>query len=296
MSSTLLAHLAGGHTTVCRCWKIERLDGTVMGFTDHDGPLSFEGVSFAPEAGLTASAIAQSTGLSIDNSEAIGALNSDAIAEEDLLAGRYDGAEVTAYLVNWNAPTERMIQMRGSIGQVTRSAGAFVAEIRGLAERLNNPQGRAYQRQCSALLGDDACGADLSLSGRRAEATLISHDDARVLRFASLPEVPEGALSRGRLTVLDGDAAGLTGVIKTDQPVGALREIALWQSLEANIQPGDRLRVEIGCDKTPETCKARFANFANFQGFPHIPGEDWLMSYPTRGGVHDGGSLTGSGS
>jgi uncharacterized phage protein (TIGR02218 family) len=39
--------------------------------------------------------------------------------------------------------------------------------------------------------------------------------------------------------------------------------------------------LEAGCDKRAETCRLKFANFLNFRGFPHVPGEDWLASYPT---------------
>ena len=38
------------------------------------------------------------------------------------------------------------------------------------------------------------------------------------------------------------------------------------------------------CDKTPETCHARFGNILNFRGEPHIPGNDKVFSYPTQGG------------
>ncbi|MFT6426340.1 MAG: hypothetical protein ACJAYH_002126 [Celeribacter sp.] len=37
----------------------------------------------------------------------------------------------------------------------------------------------------------------------------------------------------------------------------------------------------------------KFDNFLNFQGFPHIPGEDWLTSYPQSSDLNEGGSLTG---
>lgn len=53
------------------------------------------------------------------------------------------------------------------------------------------------------------------------------------------------------------------------------------------------VRVEAGCDKRMDTCQVKFANFVNFLGFPSIPGEDWLMSFPARSGVNDGGSLQG---
>ena len=295
MSAAFQEHLRSGHTTLCRCWQIVRRDGRAMGFTDHDLPLSFEGVTFAPETGLTATALAQSTGLSIDNSEAMGALRSDAISEEDLLAGRYDGAEVTAWLVNWADPGERVVQFRGHVGEITRGAGAFTAELRGLAERLNQPQGRVYQRQCTAALGDSACGVDLTAPDRTAEAVVTDVVAGRTLRFADPAALGQGALVRGTLEVLDGAAAGLLSMIKTDESTGADRVIALWQRIEAELAPGDRVRVTVGCDKSAETCRARFDNLLNFRGFPHIPGEDWLMSYPVQGGGNSGGSLFGGG-
>lgn len=44
------------------------------------------------------------------------------------------------------------------------------------------------------------------------------------------------------------------------------------------------------CDKLWETCVGTFGNGVNFQGFPDIPGDDFLTAYPTTGGRHDGGS------
>jgi uncharacterized phage protein (TIGR02218 family) len=52
------------------------------------------------------------------------------------------------------------------------------------------------------------------------------------------------------------------------------------------------IRLEAGCDKRAETCRLKFDNFLNFRGFPHIPGEDWLSSYPVSAGNNDGGGLT----
>lgn len=46
----------------------------------------------------------------------------------------------------------------------------------------------------------------------------------------------------------------------------------------------------LDCDKAWATCTGVFANGANFQGFPDIPGDDFLTAYPSQGGRHDGGS------
>jgi len=43
------------------------------------------------------------------------------------------------------------------------------------------------------------------------------------------------------------------------------------------------------CDKRWGTCVGVFANGINFQGFPGIPGDDFLTAWPATGGRHDGG-------
>lgn len=291
-SEELKAHLARGCTTLARAWAITRADGRVLGFTDHDRALAFEGIAFEPESGMTAKAIAQGTGLSVDNTESYGALSSEAIAEADILAGRYDGAEVRAWLVNWADVRMRAMLFRGTIGEVTRGAGAFSAELRGLTEALNVEQGRIYHPRCAAVLGDGQCRFDLSTNGYAMEIAAEAMEEGRIFRFASVAGFDDRWFEKGRFTVLDGAAAGLVGVIKNDRVQGGgARLVELWQSLGAEVAPGDWLRLEAGCDRRADTCRLKFENFENFRGFPHIPGEDWLTSYPVPSGINDGGSL-----
>lgn len=293
-AEALHAHLGGGITTVCRCWSVTRAEGEVLGFTDHDESLSFDGISFRANTGMTAKALVQGTGLSVDNTEALGALMSEAITEEDLQAGRYDGAEVRAWMINWADPSARLLLFRGTIGEVSRSNGAFEAELRGLTETLNQPQGRVYQPQCSAVLGDGMCRFDLTAPGYAAEVPAEAVDDGRVFRFEGMDEFDLRWFERGRLRVLTGESAGLVGIIKNDTLFNSGRVVELWQKLPGQIAAGDIVRLEAGCDKREETCRLKFDNFLNFRGFPHIPGEDWLMSYPKRSGQNEGGSKFGS--
>ena len=144
-NSALAAHLASGTTTTCHAWAITRGDGTVLGFTDHDRDLTFDGMTFRAGTGLSAMTLQQGTGLAVDNSEAIGALSDAAIREADIDAGRFDGAAVSAWVVNWADVAARQVIFRGTIGEIRRAGGAFSAELRGLAEALNQPMGRVYQ-------------------------------------------------------------------------------------------------------------------------------------------------------
>jgi uncharacterized phage protein (TIGR02218 family) len=284
------AHLASGATGVCRCWKLVRADGVTFGFTDHNRVLSFDGVTFRPETGLSAAALMQATGLSVDNTEAVGALSDAAITEADIAAGRYDGAAVEAWLVQWAAPENRVLQFRGTLGELARSGGAFTAELRGLAERLNVPTGRVYQRSCSAVLGDADCGVDLSHAGYSAEVEIAALDDARVLWVTGLERLEPRWFERGRCVVLDGVAQGLEGAIKIDRPEGDLRRIELWDRMRAELAVGDRIRISAGCDKRMETCRLKFANLLNFRGFPDLPSGDWMVAHPSRVSARDGGS------
>lgn len=286
----LADHLQTGLTTVCRCWAVTRRDDVVFGFTDHDEDLSFEGITFKADTGLTAKALQQVTGLAVDNTEAIGALSDSAVSEEDILAGRFDGAEVTSWIVNWADIDCREVRFKGHIGEISRQNGAFTAELRGVSEVLNVPVGQVFQKNCQAILGDKRCGVDLDQPGMTAELAAEDVTDARVFSFENLSDFDERWFERGQLIVLSGRAIGLSAIVKNDRPVDGRRIIELWEELPIPVEAGDLVRIVVGCDKRIGTCRLKFQNILNFRGFPHIPGEDWLMTYPASGEVNDGGS------
>lgn len=281
--SDLFTHLSSGTTTLCRAWGVTRRDGVWLGFTDHDGDIAFDGRVFRASTGLAAKALQQTTGLSVDNSEAVGALSDAAIDEADLIAGRFDGAELRTWLVNWADPTQRIEQFRGNFGDVSRAGGAFKVDLRGLTDRLNRPSGRVYQRGCSAMLGDDRCQVDLTAPGRRAEMTVTAIEGATWVLTGDAPQ-PDGWFDLGR--VLD---SGRVYMVQRDLVVPGGRRIDLWQ--DADMAVGDVITLEVGCNRSQTTCRTKFNNLLNFQGFPHIPGEDWQISYPNELQAKDGGSL-----
>ena len=287
----LLAHLAAGTTTTCRCWGVTRADGTFLGFTDHDRDLSFDGMTFVAASGMTARAIDSGTGLSVDNSEAMGALSSASITEEDIAAGRFDGAAITSWLVNWAQPSARMVLFQGRFGEVMRQASGFSVELRGLSDALNQLGGQVYVKTCTAVLGDGRCTFDLGKSGYSFELVLRARDALGRYRFDALSGVDEGWLERGRCEILTGAGVGQVGLVKFDQTIGGQRTVELWSRFAVEPALGDTLRLEAGCDKMNTTCQTKFANFPNFRGFPQLPGEDWLTSYPVSSQVNDGGSL-----
>jgi uncharacterized phage protein (TIGR02218 family) len=284
----LVAHLATGVTTLCRCWKLTRGDGAVQGFTDHDRSLTFDGLMYEPESGFDASEETSATGFAVGGLEVLGALSSDRLSADDLAAGLYDGAEVRVFLVNWTTPAERHLLRVGHLGEVTREDGAFRAEIRGLAAALDQPQGRAFRHGCDADLGDARCGVNLAAAAFRGEGTVTVASNRRRLTVSGLGDFAAGWFERGRLVWSTGANAGRAMEVRAHRVIAGDVVLELWQPMHGAILPGDTFVVTAGCDKLFGTCVAKFGNGPNFRGFPHMPGNDFALSYARSGDVNDG--------
>ena len=288
----LADHLDGGVTTLARCWKLTRRDGATFGFTDHDRDIAFAGTTFEARTGLEAAEASAELGFAVGGGEVSGALVSAGIREDDLAAGLYDDARVETWLVNWAEPEQRLMLDAGFIGEIRRADGAFVAEVRGPMHRLDEERGRLYRATCSADLGDAKCRVDLSATAFSATATVTRTDGALGLSTAGLGAYADGWFTAGKLTWASGANAGLAVEIKAHRAMGATAELDLWQRAPKPIAIGDAFAVTAGCDKAFATCRDRFANVLNFRGFPHMPGNDFVLRIAGAGrAAFDGGSL-----
>jgi uncharacterized phage protein (TIGR02218 family) len=288
LDAGLVAHLATGVTTLCRCWKLTLGDGAVQGFTDHDRALTFDGVTYEPESGFDASEETGATGFAVGGLEVLGALSSERLSADDLAAGLYDGAEVRVFLVNWTTPAERHLLRVGHLGEVTREDGTFRAEIRGLAAALDQPQGRLFRHGCDADLGDARCGVNLAAAEFRGEGTVTAATSRRRFVVSGLDDFDAGWFERGRLLWSTGDNAGRAMEVRAHRVLSGDVILELWQPMHFAVGAGDTFVVTAGCDKLFGTCVAKFGNGANFRGFPHMPGNDFALSYARSGDVNDG--------
>jgi uncharacterized phage protein (TIGR02218 family) len=284
----LQAHLDSGTTTLAWCWRIERGDGVILGFTDHDRPLAFGGVSYEPESGFAASELRSGLDLAVDAQEAEGVLSSDTITETDILDGRWDNAAVEVWRVNWMDVAERVLMRRGAIGQVRRGKLAFVAEVRSLAHLLNQTVGRTFQHACDAQLGDVRCGVDLDDPAFCAAGAVTTPVGDRGFAASGLAGFAAGWFALGRLSWTSGANDGRSAEVAAHSVGGGVRQLTLLEAPVRPIAVGDDFTVVVGCDKRLETCRIRFGNVVNFRGFPHIPGQDTVIRYPNRGDANAG--------
>ncbi|MGB3274546.1 MAG: DUF2163 domain-containing protein [Xanthobacteraceae bacterium] len=286
--SALQAKLDAGVTTLAQCWKLTRRDGMVVGFTDHDVDLTFDGVTFRAGTGLSASEATSRFGLAVDGAEIAGALSDDSLSEHDLAGGRYDAATIETWLVDVTDVGLRVLTARGSLGEVRREGAAFGAELRGLADALAQESGRLYTARCGADLGDTRCRVDLASPVFRGSGAVVTVDGMSQFTASGLAGFADGWFSAGKLVWSSGANTGLAMEVKIHRNAGGVVRLVLWQAMADAILPGDGFVVTAGCDKQFSTCRNRFGNSGNFRGFPHIPGNDFVLSYPRPSAARGG--------
>jgi uncharacterized phage protein (TIGR02218 family) len=259
--------------TVAFCWRLERRDGVALGFTTHDRDLAREGLIYRAAPGMMPSAISLSDGFEADSLNIKGALTSNAISAADLAAGRWDGASVHVFMVDWEAPEGEVFAVaRGELGEVSIRADAFEAELRGPAALLDGPVAEQTSPACRARLGDRRCRVDMAGRTRLTRIAAVVGDEV-----VEVAEAGAGnAYGFGRLRWLGGANSGLESpVLRSDGALLTLQEPPAFPPAA-----GDLVEIAEGCDKMLATCAGRFGNVLNFRGEPHLPGIDLLTRYP----------------
>lgn len=268
-----LAWLDRDLTTTAYTWRLDRNDGVSFGFTSHDRDIVIDNFRYRATPGMVPSSIALNDSLDVDSVEIEGVLSASAVSEEDLTAGRWNGARLQIELIDWESPNEESQHLiSGEFGEIIKSGDSFRVEILGPTSFLDEAIVPSTSPTCRARFGDKQC--KLSLHGHQRELKL-SVQNGFEFQFAEL----EGTASDyafGELRWLDGQNSGLSSAILK----GEGNVIWLADLPTEPVMARDHALLTAGCDKNFATCRNRFANSLNFRGEPHLPGNDLLTRYP----------------
>ena len=290
-SSAFADHLASGATTLCRCWKLVRRDGSALGFTDHDVDVVVAGLTYAALSGLEGAEVESKLGLAVGGTELAGVLTSSALTDAEIAGGVWDSSTVETWLVNWAEPETRILLDIGQIGEIRREDFGFTAEVRGIAQRFDEERGRIYQASCNADLGDARCGIDVSSAAYRAIGSVTATDGKLTLTASLGAGFASGWFDGGSITFTSGTNAGALFEVRQHTLESDARFV-LWRPSAAPINVGDQIVAQAGCSKSLETCRNKFDNALNFRGFPSIPTNDFVLNYAREGdSTQDGGVL-----
>lgn len=292
IAALLDAHYALEVTTIATCWKATLKDGTILGFTSHVDDLSISGVTYEAASGYTPTNVETSGDLAVDNLEVQGLLDSPSITEDDLLAGKWDHAEIEIFEVNYENTAQGTNNLRrGWLGEVSVGRSSFKAELRGLSQRLQQVILEVTSPSCRATLGDTRCGVNLtdytttgavtSVTSNRVFETDV-HDNTVRLTPSTTGNPPSGYFDSGVLTWTSGLNDGLSMEVKSFI-VGSPSSggVTLQLPMPYTVQVGDQFSIVTGCGKRLiEDCKTKFGNVPNFRGEPYKPTPNQLLRGP----------------
>ena len=93
-------HIAQENTTFATCLKLTFPDASVVGYTNHDKDLVVSSVTYSASSGYTPSDVKNTDQLNVNNMDIQGLIITGGVTENDIAAGKYDGAAVEMFIIN----------------------------------------------------------------------------------------------------------------------------------------------------------------------------------------------------
>lgn len=258
-------------TTIAILVQLKLKDGTIFAFTDVDKDITFDNVTYKKSLGISPSAISSESGMSVDNLEFEGLIDEDLFTETDIRAGRLNGAFFQLFRCNYMKIENGVeILTKGWVGDLTTGNTNFNFEVRGLSQLIQSNVGTIYKPACDANLGDKRCKIlidNYTVTGSVAGSTVgnIVIDSSRTEE--------ENWFKYGLFTFTSGENAGYSVEVKSFKNGQFEFQLPFFRT----IADGDTYKVYAGCDKSIDTCKAKFNNVLNFRGYPQIPNPDIVL-------------------
>ncbi|MDM0041884.1 DUF2163 domain-containing protein [Variovorax sp. J22R193] len=281
---------AKGSTTRAWCWYFEQKGGAVFTVTTWSRDLLIDGLIYKAKDGVNPMAIESTADGAVSNSEITGALSDDFVTEEQIVGGIWDNCFVTVFEVNARDLTMgRMSLVSGWLGQLSCGRMDFKAELRSLAQALQQTIGDVYQPMCRARLGDSMCKVDVE--ALRVTSTLTAVTSRRTFTDSARGEASDW-FGAGLFRVLAGPYTGMemevyafaAGVFTLSLPLPF--DPTVWPAY--SVVPGCRKRHERGglFPAGISDCRDKFNNVINFQG-------EWPAGFPGNNRILGLGSMVG---
>lgn len=271
-------------TTYCRCVRITRTDGVILGFTSSDRDITIDGLTYKASAATDAVATVKDIGLNIDNVTISSILDNDAVTAKDVINGRYQNAKIVMAKVDFLAPPNTLLEaevlLSGIVGKIELTDSVYAMEIRGLTALLNQGISVKASPICRWRFGDENCGVDLiPLTYTGVISGVVSNKELTT----SLN--PTRTLIYGYVEFLSGANEGLIYTVASN--TGG--RVNLLSTIQFSPAIGDQIRAVAGCKRDQWTCRDVYSNIFRFGGecakwskdSGFFPGTDKLI-FPDR--------------
>jgi len=293
----LQALLDGGTQYICRIYRVVRLDGVTLRFTDHDNLLQFRegwldgGDAFAaeetysPMQGWNGSAARAESAMKVANMEFAGAISASAITDADLHAGLWNGALIDVAWIDWRFPWAGAFRHHHyRLTDFDYSEESWTAQASNLMTELQRRFGKRYNKTCWKAFMSDSCGIAVAAGVTHFKCVVLYSPNTENREFLAddVPGLYAGMRNQSTHYFRAGHLKWTSGNnIGQIYPIAAHRttdeRVTLQYPCRATIQIGDAFDIWAGCDRRYETCASATLgggvdNHLRFGGFSEIPG------------------------
>lgn len=275
----LYNRLANTRTKYTECVKITRTDGTTYRFTALDDDLSIQEAdgafyTYKSADSFKLTALETQSGLVVSNMDVDCIVSDDSIAEDDLIAGLFDHANVELFIAYWAGQSIGTLPLRTSwIGEIQIKGVQFRADLRGIAQKLQQVFIQTTSLECRWTFCDPKCGLNAATYTRNVTVTAVESNDTF---DANILSGDQNKFQWGLARFLTGNNAG--GEMEIIRNFNT--RIQLFLPMPFDVQVGDTLQLIYGCDKVFRTCNTVYNNADRFGGEPFLAGSDLLVTYP----------------
>lgn len=275
IDSGLLGTYQSDTPTIVPYVIIERTDGEVFRWVGHDLDLTIDGQAFTSQPGVQLSSLVSTEGFAVDNAE-VTVLEDDDITRADILAGIWNGAEMTLGQTDWKAASPAgNILKRGTLGVFKPMRGYSTVEFRDLRQAIQGEHATVLQPTCRYTLGDAKCTLDVTGAPFTISGTLDSAASQYNVTDAARTEDAD-YFGEGIFTLTSGPNAGLSQRIKSFATGGVF---VLWRPFVYPLTGTETYTARAGCRlRFAEDCIAKFDNGVNFGGEPNKLNPDTLTA------------------
>lgn len=292
---------------MCLCVKITsrpEFGSDVVAFTSNTRDLTLpghSGVTFRSTPGIVStdveSALDEATNL-----EMTGIYNSDSFEQYEVLARKWDFAEVELFTVCWgDTDLGEFVNFAGNLGEFKDRQIYFTAEGRGPIAQLSNDVNKVTARLCRCKrFGDDECQRDLNdpveIDGQDIDiihtSTIDGQAGSSILNIASAtldadfltldPEFQLGFFRHGAIEITSGINTGVEREISWNSVVigPGYIQVFLKRPFPFPFSGGETVQLTAGCDRTIEMC-ILYENIINRRAEDYTPGIEAANRVPS---------------
>lgn len=281
--SELIAYL-NSKTEFQRCdlYEITLKSGDVLQYADYDMPIALDdgrvfrigGPAFVRGRTKLSSAISvdsMSVSMLVDNDDMIGGAPIMSIAHN----GGFDEAKCTVYSCFMSAPGVIVGVVEWFSGRLDIKDGGgleIAMQNKSLIAKANvDYPFRKYYPTCPYSLYGPGCGLNIA-------AFTVSGTITQVIskqRIYTNLSFADEYYDMGGILFTTGPLAGTSMTIKKSYQSNGRLDMLV--ALGALPEVGNTFTIYPGCDKSPETCQAKFNNFSHNRATPYIPLKETIL-------------------